>query len=97
MEPHTKRLVVTNTGNRPVHISFIPKLDDTVVCKPWLDVKPLSTVMHPRESVWGGGVGVCVGVVFLNTNSKICIPVTVLFLERLVFTIYLIVYGAALF
>ena len=49
--PQTKRLVVTNTGQRPVHISFIPKLDDTLVCKQWLDVKPLSAVIHPCTSL----------------------------------------------
>jgi len=40
---------VTNTGQRPVHISFIPKLDDEKLTKDWLTVKPTSAVIHPRE------------------------------------------------
>lgn len=45
--PQSRRLVVTNTGQRPVHISFIPKLDDTSLTKNWLTVKPTSAVIHP--------------------------------------------------
>lgn len=48
--PQSRRLVVTNTGLRPVHISFIPKLDDTALTKDWLTVKPTSAVIHPRKS-----------------------------------------------
>ena len=48
--PQTKKLYVTNTGQRPVHMSFIPKLDEKAYCKPWLDVKPSSAVIRPRES-----------------------------------------------
>ena len=48
--PQEQRLVVTNTGRRPVHISFIPKLDEKNVCKPWLEVKPTRAVIHPCES-----------------------------------------------
>ena len=47
MMPREQKLVVTNTGRRPVHISFIPKLDEKNVCKPWLEVKPTSAVIHP--------------------------------------------------
>ena len=47
--PQMKKLVVTNTGSRPVHISFIPKLDETTVCKPWMDLKPTSAVIQPCE------------------------------------------------
>ena len=42
-----RRLVVTNTGQAPVHISFIPKLDDKSLTKDWLVVKPVSAVLHP--------------------------------------------------
>lgn len=50
MTPQSKRLVVTNTGQRPVHVSFIPKLDEKAYCQPWLEVKPSSAVIQPRES-----------------------------------------------
>ena len=49
MFPQEQRLVVTNTGRRPVHISFIPKLDEKNICKPWLEVKPRSAVIQPRK------------------------------------------------
>ena len=47
--PQSKCLVVTNTGQRPVHVSFIPKLDDESYSKPWLSVKPSSAVIQPCE------------------------------------------------
>ena len=50
--PQLRRLVVTNTGQRPVHISFIPKLNDTALTKDWLVVKPTSAVIHPCTYVY---------------------------------------------
>lgn len=47
MIPQEQRLVVTNTGRRLVHVSFIPKLDEKNICKPWLEVKPQSAVIQP--------------------------------------------------
>ena len=47
MMPQEQKLEVTNTGRRPVHVSFIPKLDEKKICKPWLEVKPMSAVIHP--------------------------------------------------
>ena len=47
MIPHEQRLVVTNPGRRPVHIYFVPKLNEKNICKPWLEVKPVSAVIQP--------------------------------------------------
>jgi hypothetical protein len=49
--PQTRRLYVTNTGSRPVLVSFIPKLDEEAYCKPWIEAKPSSAVVQPRKSV----------------------------------------------
>ena len=46
-EPQLKELVVTNMGQRPVHISFICKPNDEAYCKPWIVIKPSSAVIQP--------------------------------------------------
>ena len=46
-EPQLKELVVTNMGQRPVHISFICKPNDESYCKPWIAIKPSSAVIQP--------------------------------------------------
>ena len=51
--PQFKRLVVTNTGMRPVLVSFIPKLDQETYCKPWLEAKPASAVVQPCKEEGG--------------------------------------------
>lgn len=53
--PQSKRLVVTNTGRRPVLVSFIPKLDQETYSKPWLEAKPASAVVQPCKE--GGREG----------------------------------------
>ena len=47
--PQFRRLIVTNTGMRPVLVSFIPKLDEESYCKPWIEAKPSSAVVQPRK------------------------------------------------
>ncbi len=49
--PQSAVLEVKNTGKRPVHISFIPKLDQTAACKPWMELRPSSAVIQPCELV----------------------------------------------
>ena len=49
--PQLRKLIVTNTGSRPVLVSFIPKLDEDAYSKPWIAAKPSSAVVQPRESV----------------------------------------------
>lgn len=41
--------MVTNTGMRPVLVSFIPKLDEETYCKPWVEAKPSSAIVQPCE------------------------------------------------
>lgn len=46
-ESQLKELVVTNMGQRPVHISFICKPNDESYSKPWIAIKPSSAVIQP--------------------------------------------------
>ncbi|ESO88961.1 hypothetical protein LOTGIDRAFT_106380, partial [Lottia gigantea] len=49
IEPRSDKLVVSNIGQAPVTIEFIKKLDDSDICKPWLQVTPSKAVLKPDE------------------------------------------------
>jgi phosphatidylinositol-bisphosphatase len=47
----SKTLIVENTGIVVAHFRFIPKLDEVVICKPWLRVSPMFGMIPPKERV----------------------------------------------
>ncbi|XP_051155862.1 inositol polyphosphate 5-phosphatase OCRL [Leptopilina boulardi] len=49
LEPHSKDLIIANTGQVPVKFEFIKKLDDTSYCKDWLKIKPYFGFIEPGE------------------------------------------------
>ncbi|XP_053129728.1 inositol polyphosphate 5-phosphatase OCRL isoform X1 [Hemicordylus capensis] len=42
---------ITNNGQVPCHFSFIPKLNDSQYCKPWLRAEPCEGYVEPNETV----------------------------------------------
>ncbi|KAK1167474.1 inositol polyphosphate 5-phosphatase OCRL-like isoform X2 [Acipenser oxyrinchus oxyrinchus] len=42
---------IMNDGQVPCHFAFIPKLNDTQFCKPWLRVEPCDGYLEPNETV----------------------------------------------
>nr|CCA22575.1 inositol polyphosphate 5phosphatase putative [Albugo laibachii Nc14] len=49
--PQQKRFVLENIGNVVAHFRFIPKLEDTRICKNWISVTPSYGMILPKESV----------------------------------------------
>uniref|UniRef100_K3W5H2 Rho-GAP domain-containing protein n=1 Tax=Globisporangium ultimum (strain ATCC 200006 / CBS 805.95 / DAOM BR144) TaxID=431595 RepID=K3W5H2_GLOUD len=47
----TKTLFVENTGVVVAHFRFIPKLEETLLCKPWLSVSPTFGMIPPKEKM----------------------------------------------
>ena len=47
----TRGITVKNVGQSAVSLSFIPKIDEVNICKPWLSVSPESSVINMAESV----------------------------------------------
>ncbi|XP_035266043.1 inositol polyphosphate 5-phosphatase OCRL-like isoform X1 [Anguilla anguilla] len=45
-----ERFQITNDGQAPCHFSFIPKLNDTQYCKPWLKAEPCHGFLEPNET-----------------------------------------------
>ncbi|KAF1323672.1 Multiple inositol polyphosphate phosphatase-like protein, partial [Globisporangium splendens] len=45
----TKTLFVENTGVVVAHFRFVPKLEETLLCKPWLSVSPTFGMIPPKE------------------------------------------------
>ncbi|XP_075114933.1 LOW QUALITY PROTEIN: inositol polyphosphate 5-phosphatase OCRL [Leptodactylus fuscus] len=46
-----EKFVIQNDGQVPCHFSFIPKLNDSQYCKPWLRAEPCEGYLEPNESV----------------------------------------------
>ncbi|XP_029140796.1 inositol polyphosphate 5-phosphatase OCRL-1, partial [Protobothrops mucrosquamatus] len=46
-----EKFQITNNGQVPCHFSFIPKLNDTQYCKPWLRAEPCEGYLEPNETV----------------------------------------------
>lgn len=44
-----ERFVITNDGQVPCHFAFIPKLNDSQYCKPWLRAEPSDGFLEPSE------------------------------------------------
>ncbi|EAL73184.1 RhoGAP domain-containing protein [Dictyostelium discoideum AX4] len=51
MQPISKQLIFENIGQVIARFQFIPKLDETILCKPWLKISPLAGMMIPKEKV----------------------------------------------
>ncbi|KAJ8348753.1 hypothetical protein SKAU_G00273420 [Synaphobranchus kaupii] len=45
-----ERFLITNDGQVPCHFGFIPKLNDTQYCKPWLRAEPCDGFLEPNET-----------------------------------------------
>lgn len=46
-----EKIIIQNDGQVPCHFSFIPKLNDSQYCKPWLRAEPCEGYLEPNESV----------------------------------------------
>ncbi|XP_053329881.1 inositol polyphosphate 5-phosphatase OCRL isoform X2 [Spea bombifrons] len=46
-----QKFQIQNDGQVPCHFSFIPKLNDTQYCKPWLRAEPCEGYLEPDETV----------------------------------------------
>ncbi|EFA77723.1 RhoGAP domain-containing protein [Heterostelium album PN500] len=51
MVPVTRQLVLENVGQVIARFKFIPKLDERILCKPWLKIAPIAGMMIPKERV----------------------------------------------
>ncbi|XP_048369968.1 inositol polyphosphate 5-phosphatase OCRL isoform X2 [Sphaerodactylus townsendi] len=47
----TEKFQITNNGQVTCHFSFIPKLNDSQYCKPWLRAEPCEGYLEPNETV----------------------------------------------
>uniref|UniRef100_H2TD63 phosphoinositide 5-phosphatase n=1 Tax=Takifugu rubripes TaxID=31033 RepID=H2TD63_TAKRU len=45
------RFLITNDGQVPCHFAFIPKLNDSQYCKPWLRAEPSDGFLEPNETL----------------------------------------------
>ncbi|KAM3612029.1 uncharacterized protein V6R79_001276 [Siganus canaliculatus] len=43
--------LITNDGQVPCHFAFIPKLNDSQYCKPWLRAEPSDGFLEPNETL----------------------------------------------
>lgn len=43
------RFLITNDGQVPCHFAFIPKLNDSQYCKPWLRAEPSDGFLEPSK------------------------------------------------
>ncbi|XP_069387541.1 inositol polyphosphate 5-phosphatase OCRL isoform X3 [Paralichthys olivaceus] len=46
-----ERFLITNDGQVPCHFAFIPKLNDSQYCKPWLRAEPSDGFLEPSETL----------------------------------------------
>uniref|UniRef100_A0A3B4ZV68 phosphoinositide 5-phosphatase n=1 Tax=Stegastes partitus TaxID=144197 RepID=A0A3B4ZV68_9TELE len=46
-----ERFLITNDGQVPCHFAFIPKLNDSQYCKPWLRAEPSDGFLEPNETL----------------------------------------------
>ncbi|XP_054851973.1 inositol polyphosphate 5-phosphatase OCRL isoform X1 [Eublepharis macularius] len=46
-----EKFQITNNGQVTCHFSFIPKLNDSQYCKPWLRAEPCEGYLEPNETV----------------------------------------------
>jgi phosphatidylinositol-bisphosphatase len=53
MESVKKTFTVANTGQVPVHLEFIKKLNDSYICKDWLRIQPISSFISPGKNSMG--------------------------------------------
>uniref|UniRef100_A0A3Q4N6B8 phosphoinositide 5-phosphatase n=1 Tax=Neolamprologus brichardi TaxID=32507 RepID=A0A3Q4N6B8_NEOBR len=46
-----ERFLIKNDGQVPCHFAFIPKLNDSQYCKPWLRAEPSDGMLDPNETL----------------------------------------------
>lgn len=46
------RFLITNDGQVPCHFVFIPKLNDSQYCKPWLRAEPSDGFLEPSKPLF---------------------------------------------
>ncbi|XP_073498289.1 inositol polyphosphate 5-phosphatase OCRL isoform X2 [Phyllobates terribilis] len=79
-----EKFVIQNDGQVPCHFSFIPKLNDTQYCKPWLRAEPCEGYLEPNESV-EISLDIYVSkdsVTLLNSGQDLIEDILVLHLDR---------------
>ncbi|XP_056394194.1 inositol polyphosphate 5-phosphatase OCRL isoform X2 [Hyla sarda] len=79
-----EKFIIQNDGQVPCHFSFIPKLNDTQYCKPWLRAEPCEGYLEPNESV-EISLDVYVSkdsVTLLNSGQDLIEDILVLHLDR---------------
>lgn len=85
LKRQSQTLVVENVGQVPAKFSFIPKLDDTIVCKPWMEIQPMhSGLLRPGESQIVT-ISILVGdedVAVLNAAKDVIDDILILHLEN---------------
>ncbi|XP_018602144.1 inositol polyphosphate 5-phosphatase OCRL-1-like isoform X2 [Scleropages formosus] len=79
-----ERFVITNDGQVPCHFAFIPKLNDSQYCKPWLRAEPCDGFLEPNEKL-----EICLevyvskdSVTLLNSGEDSIEDILVLHLDR---------------
>ncbi|XP_069841802.1 inositol polyphosphate 5-phosphatase OCRL isoform X2 [Dendropsophus ebraccatus] len=81
---HKEKFIIQNDGQVPCHYSFIPKLNDSQYCKPWLRAEPCEGYLEPNESV-EINLDVYVSkdsVTLLNSGQDMIEDILVLHLDR---------------
>ncbi|XP_071979267.1 inositol polyphosphate 5-phosphatase OCRL isoform X2 [Engystomops pustulosus] len=79
-----EKFYIQNDGQVPCHFSFIPKLNDSQYCKPWLRAEPCEGYLEPNESV-EISLDVYVSkdsVTLLNSGQDMIEDILVLHLDR---------------
>ncbi|XP_077142628.1 inositol polyphosphate 5-phosphatase OCRL isoform X2 [Ranitomeya variabilis] len=79
-----EKFVIQNDGQVPCHFSFIPKLNDSQYCKPWLRAEPCEGYLEPNESV-EISLDIYVSkdsVTLLNSGQDLIEDILVLHLDR---------------
>ncbi|EGG16677.1 RhoGAP domain-containing protein [Cavenderia fasciculata] len=51
MVPVTRTIVLENVGQVIARFKFIPKLNEKILCKPWLKISPFAGIMLPKEKI----------------------------------------------
>ncbi|GAM21673.1 hypothetical protein SAMD00019534_048480 [Acytostelium subglobosum LB1] len=51
MVPVTRQIVIENIGQVIARFKFIPKLDERILCRPWLKISPIAGMMIPKEKI----------------------------------------------
>uniref|UniRef100_A0A8C9RP27 phosphoinositide 5-phosphatase n=1 Tax=Scleropages formosus TaxID=113540 RepID=A0A8C9RP27_SCLFO len=71
-----ERFVITNDGQVPCHFAFIPKLNDSQYCKPWLRAEPCDGFLEPSDKRGKDSVYVNILVLHLDRGKDYFITIS---------------------